>query len=83
MRKWMLSILAGGAVALASSAVQAAPLGAATKGMDVAPLSAIELAHHRPGHKMKHHDRGRHLGWTRGKHKGWHKHRHGHGQHHH
>jgi len=61
--------------ALASPAL-ATPLGGATKSIgSAADQSGIELVHHKPGHKMKHRDRGRHFGWVRGKHKGWYKHR--------
>jgi hypothetical protein len=35
--------------------------------------------HHHHHHGMKHHNRGRHLGWTRGRHRGW---SHSHHRHH-
>jgi hypothetical protein len=47
-----------------------ANLGARTT-FDHAPI----LAHHKPGHKLSHWNRGRHYGWIRGKHKGWYKRR--------
>jgi hypothetical protein len=80
MRRWMVSIIAGTALALfaVTSAAQAAPLGGTTKGIGVEDQSGIQLIHHRPGHKMKHRHPGRHYGWERGRHKGWYKHRHRH-----
>ena len=57
------------------SSAGASPLLRADHLATVTASENVILVHHKPGHVMKHANRGRHLGWTRGKHKGWYKHR--------
>lgn len=59
------------AMAIGSGA-SASPL---LRGQNLAEAATADVVviHHKPGHKMKHANRGHHYGWTRGKHKGWHK----------
>ena len=72
-RKFLIAVLAVTAMSL--GAVSGAAASALIRA-DRLQFSAAEavLVHHKPGHKMKHWNRGRHYGWTRGKHKGWYKH---------
>ena len=69
---WIAALSATALSLVAVSSAAASPLIRAGH-MQVAGSEAV-LVHHKPGHKMKHANRGRHLGWTRGKHKGWYKH---------
>jgi hypothetical protein len=66
-----IAALAAAALALgAASSATASPLIRADHLSSGAREGAV-LVHHKPGHVMKHANRGRHLGWTRGKHRGW------------
>lgn len=70
MRKHFWLALAAGLILSAGLPAGASPLIRADHGAANAAAELV-LIHHKPGHKMKHANRGRHLGWTRGKHKGW------------
>jgi hypothetical protein len=54
-----------------SSEARASPLLPQSPLVTLGTVNEPILVHHRPWHKMKTSNRGRHLGWTRGKHKGW------------
>ena len=69
MKKYLIALLAGLAFAslspLAASAAAFRADGAATAG------STGDIVQVRHGPRMRHGNRGRHLGWARGRHRGW------------
>jgi hypothetical protein len=82
MQTWIKAALAGAALALiATSSASANPLAGNSRDVATALEDQFVLTRHKPGHKVKHWNRGRHYGWQRGKHKGWYKHRRHHHRH--
>jgi hypothetical protein len=78
-RIWLCLVAGLAALAGGASGVAAVPLVPmyhfGSVGIDDGLAeNEVVLVDHRRGHRLRHADRGRHLGWTRGKHKGWNKH---------
>ncbi len=69
MKMYSIALLAG--LALASFSPLAASAAAIRAEGGATSLATSDIVQVRHGPRMRHWNRGRHLGWARGRHRGW------------